>query len=580
MRFVRLALLSALVLGPAAIIVPRLVGPANESTQPAASGALPAAPAERPEPPPPTAEEAQAARDIRNRELDPEALFDDLTTLARDLAAARYVSDDVLLPEALAELTYEEYRGIEYRAEAALWVGVSPFEVQLFHPGFLYDEPVRIHLVEGAEISEVPFDPSLFSYGEGADRAAAVAAAAADAVPASAPGGGATAVAAGPGYAGFRIHYPLNEPGSKDETAVFLGASYFRLLGPGHAHGLSTRGIAVDAGAETGEEFPVFRSFWLVRPEADARVMTFYALLEGPSLTGAYRFDLEPSDATVVGVEARLFARTDVAKLGVAPLTSMFLYGADGARDFDDYRPQVHDSEGLLMHTSWGEWIWRPLSNRAGLHVTALRDGNPRGFGLVQRTRDFESYLDLEAQYHRRPSEWVEIEGEWGVGGVELLEIPTPSEFNDNVVAYWLPDQPFRAGDERTYRYTLRTFDRRLDAQTLAQVDRSRIGWDALPGQANAAPEDQRRFVIDFEGGELVTLEDSVTAFLVASSGEVTDPVVQPLPSGSGYRATFSLRPAGNEPADLQLFLEVPGRRVSETWSYLWVPEAPEDEAP
>jgi glucans biosynthesis protein len=166
------------------------------------------------------------------------------------------------------------------------------------------------------------------------------------------------------------------------------------------------------------------------------------------------------------------------------------------------------------------------------------------------------------------------------VGGVELLEIPTPSEFNDNVVAYWIPDEPFRAGDDRVYRYRLHTFDGRLDTQTLAQVDRSRIGWDALPGQANAAPEDQRRFVVDFEGGELGALapEDSVSAFLVASSGEVTDPVVQPLPSGSGYRATFSLRPAGNEAADLQLFLEVPGRRVSETWSYLWVPEAPEND--
>jgi len=565
MRFLRLAVLSALVLGPAALIVPRLVDPADESTQPIAAGAPVPAPAERPPPPPPTAEEADRAREIRNRELDPAALFDDLTALARDLAGARYVSDDALIPEALAELTYEEYRAIEYRSEAALWAGASPFEVQLFHPGFLYDEPVQIHLVEAGEVTEVAFDPGLFSYGDGAERAAAVAAEAADAAP---------------GYAGFRIHYPLNDPASKDETAVFLGASYFRLLGPGHAHGLSTRGIAVDAGGESGEEFPAFRAFWLVRPEADARVMTFYALLEGPSLTGAYRFDLEPSDATVVAVEARLFARTDVAKLGVAPLTSMFLYGVDGARDFDDYRPQVHDSEGLLMFTSWGEWIWRPLSNRDGLHVTALRDGNPRGYGLAQRTREFESYLDLEAQYHRRPSEWVEVDGEWGVGGVELLEIPTPSEFNDNVVAYWLPDEPFRAGDERIYRYRLLTFDRRLDTQTLAQVDRSRVGWDALPGQANAAPEDQRRFVIDFEGGELGALapQDRVSAFLVASSGEVTDPVVQPLPSGSGYRATFSLRPAGSEPADLQLFLEVPGRRVSETWSYLWVPEAAEND--
>ena len=196
---------------------------------------------------------------------------------------------------------------------------------------------------------------------------------------------------------------------------VFLGASYFRLLGRGHVYGLSSRGLAVDIAVESDEEFPSFREFWLVRPEPDATTLTFYALLDGPSVTGAYRFDLEPGAPTALEVDARLYARHDVAKLGVAPLSSMFLYGSDRTPAFDDFRPQVHDSAGLLMQTAAGEWIWRPLSNGPGLQVTSLRDDTPRGFGLVQRDRDFDNYLDLEANYHRRPSEWVALgEGDLG----------------------------------------------------------------------------------------------------------------------------------------------------------------------
>ena len=247
-----------------------------------------------------------------------------------------------------------------------------------------------------------------------------------------------------------------------------------------------------------------------------------------------------------------------------------------GTPAFDDFRPQVHDSDGLLMHTGAGEWIWRPLSNGPGLQVTSLRDVNPRGFGLVQRDRDFASYLDLEANYHRRPSEWVALgEGDWGSGGVELLVIPTNSEFNDNIAAYWVPDRPFMAGEERRYQYRLMTFDGRFEAQTLGQVERARIGWDALPGQSDPPPSSQRRFIVDFAGGEMTSLEgtEPVEARLEASAGQTSDLVVQPLPDGQGWRVAFRLAPAGNQPADMRLYLMLDGRPLTETWSYVWYPD-------
>lgn len=544
--------LAAVLLGGVALWVQR----ERSSPAPPAGAGLVGPQVGTPQPDPAAVAEVQA---LLERPVDPSSVFADVSALARDLARLPYVADTTSLPRSLTTLGYDSYRAIEFRSEAAIWRGRSPFEIQLFHPGFLYTRPVHIHLVEDGTVSEVGFDADRFTY-EGSAQGAARAAA-------NAPPGS--------GHAGFRIHYPLNDPDSKDETVVFLGASYFRMLGPGQTHGLSSRGLAVNVVGETPEEFPHFRAFWLARPDPAAAAMVFHALLDSPSVTGAFRFELIPASNTEMEVTARLFARADVSAPGIAPLTSMFLHGPNRLGSFDDFRPRVHDSDGLLMRTSADEWIWRPLSNDSVARVTVLRDQNPRGYGLVQREREFESYLDLEARYDRRPSEWVEILDDWGAGGVELVELPTPSEFNDNIVAYWAPDTPFRAGDEREYRYRLATFDARLEAQSLGQVSRTLIGHDALPGQGDPPPASVRRFVVDFTGGALggLSVSDSVRPVLVSSSGEVSEPVVQPLPDQTGWRASFRLAPEGNEPADMRLFLEVPGRRVTETWSYVWYPE-------
>lgn len=495
-------------------------------------------------------------------------LGEHVRALAEGLAALPYIPPDTLLPRGLAELDYSDYQDLRFRPDSALWRGESPFEVQFFHRGFLFPRRVEVNVVDGEGAEPVPYRPSWFAFGERVEEATA-------------------ALPEGLGYAGFRVHYPLNDPAVQDEIVVFLGASYFRLLGPGHAYGLSARGVAVNTIAAGREEFPDFREFWLVRPGPGDSTLVFHALLDGPSVVGAYRFELIPTPgATLLEVESHLYAREDVEMLGVAPLTSMFLYGPNRAGEFDDVRPRVHDSDGLMMHTREGQWIWRPLSNRRELQVTTLLDIDPRGFGLAQRERSFEAYLDLEALYHRRPSQWVEPEGEWGEGGVQLVEITGLSEFGDNIVAYWRPQEPFRAGDERRYRYTIRTFDQRLPQQTLAQVERTVIGWDALPGEGDPPPRSQRRFVVDFAPARSPSLpapvEDvgrvdpdgalPVEAVLRSSSGNLSDIRVLPLPHG-GWRATFRLQPEGMAHADLLLHLVRGDSTLSETWSYLWIPE-------
>ena len=450
-----------------------------------------------------------------------------------------------------------------------MWRGTAPFELQFFHPGGGNDLPVRVHLVEDGRSAERPFRPGDFRYGDEVQ-------------------GMSLEVPPDAGYAGFRILHPMNDPDRMDEIVSFLGASYFRLLGPRQVYGLSSRGIAVGVAGPEAEEFPDFVEFWVVRPEPGDASLVFHGLLDGPSLTGAYRFDLRPGDAregrgTVLEVEARLFARRNIDRLGVAPLTSMYLHGTFRPGGDDDVRPRVHDSEGLLMHTSRDEWIWRPLTNRDGVQVTALRDVDPRGFGLVQRDRDFDSYLDLETRYDRRPSEWVAPLGAWGPGGVELVEIPTDSEFADNVVAYWSPDGGMAAGEERRYRYALVTFDDRLpelerdglrvEGEAAARVIRTRIGWDALPGQADPPPRSRRRILVDFQGGAMDRLaaDAPVEAVAATSSGTLEDVRVLSLPGG-GRRATLVLRPDDDRPADLRLHLQVGDSVLTETWSYLWTP--------
>jgi periplasmic glucans biosynthesis protein len=486
--------------------------------------------------------------------------FDARTVIevARTLAAQPYRAPgrERALPPALRALDYDAHRAIRFDPQRALWRGAGRFEIQFFHLGWLFAEPVRVHVVDAGQASELAFDATRFRYDPPVEALA-------DALPDDL------------GWAGFRVHFPLHRPEYADEFLVFLGASYFRVVGRDQGYGLSARGLAIDTARPGGEEFPAFRAFWIERPEPLARELVIHALLDSPSVTGAYRFVARPGAQTTLEVEAVLFARETVERIGLAPLTSMYAHGDTSVGRGDDYRPRVHDSDGLLVRTSSGEWIWRPLSNPPRLREFSLIDSAPSSFGLLQRERDFERYLDAEARYERRPGKWVEpLSGDWGGGQVVLVEIPTESEIHDNIVAFWQPAQPLRAGEEWRLHYRLATVGARVPSETLARVVRTRHGWGALPGDGHPPPEALRHVSVAFRGGELASLAASqpVQVRLEASSGGIDALRLLKLDDGETWLVSFLLAPEPDRVADLRLWLELHGEVLSETWSFAWEP--------
>ncbi len=474
--------------------------------------------------------------------------FADVRRRAEVLASQPFEATNDALPDFFKNLDYDQYRDIRFRADKSVWRAEGlPFELQFAPLGFLFKQRVAINLVEDGEVRPVAYTNELFDFGR-------------NQVPANLP--------ADLGFAGFKVLYPLHSDSHYDEVAVFLGASYFRAVGQNQNYGLSVRGLAIDTGLPKPEEFPWFREFWVEKPAKDATELVVHALLDSQSVTGAYRFVIKPGLNTQIEVKANLFVRDRVQKLGVAPLTSMFLHGAMKERFFDDFRPQVHDSDGLLLATGNGEWIWRPLNNPVRLRISAYQDSNPRGFGLLQRDRAFDDYQDLEAHYHNRPSIWVEPQGDWGKGSVQLIEIPSDAERYDNIAAFWVPEKPVEPGQQLEFNYRLSFF---LDLPNLSPGGRaltSRVG----AGGAGDLDPSRRRFVIDFGGEALAKLADDapVEAVVSASTGQVENVVAHKNPHTNGWRLSFELLPQGGEPSELRCFLKLGNDVLTETWSYQW----------
>jgi glucans biosynthesis protein len=444
-------------------------------------------------------------------------------------------------PEGAGErLTYDQYRSIRFDPMAAIWRGENRnFVVDLLYPGFIFEVPVNINLVVGGTARRVLFANERFSYG--AD------------VPPVGPG-------KSMGYSGFRVRAPINAPDYLDEFLVFQGASYFRGVAKGQVYGLSARGLAVRTARPEGEEFPYFTDFWIERPPEHAEEIVIHALLQSPSVVGAYTFTARHGEDTIVDVEAALFPRVDLNSFGVAPLTSMFLFDASNRTRFDDYRNAVHDSDGLQILNGRGERLWRPLANPRTLQVSAFLDDSPKGFGLLQRKRTFGEYEDAEAQYDRRPSLWVEPAAEWGAGHVELVEIPSPREMNDNIVAYWHPREPIPAGQSRAFSYRLRFTAEPLD-DSLARVVATRVG-QALSNDG------QRSFVVDFKGAG--DIPDNLVPEVWSSAGEVFAPRGQVVAQSGVYRVAFELDPEREDIVELRVVLYDDGKQWGETWLYRW----------
>ncbi|KAF1047975.1 glucan biosynthesis protein [Xylophilus sp.] len=486
--------------------------------------------------------------------------FDRLVAQAQALAAKPYAENNPLPRDVLDRIDYEQHGKLRYKTDYALFrEGPGPFPVTFFHLGRFFPVPVHMHaLSRGGEgdwtAREVLYDPNYFD------------------MPADSP---ARQLPAGAGFAGFRFQESRTGDQSRldwrgNDWVAFLGASYFRAIGELYQYGLSARAVAIDvAQPERPEEFPNFTAFWFEPPADGGNTVVVHALLDGPSVTGAYRFAITRDKAVRMDIASRLFLRRDVLRLGIAPLTSMYWYSETAKPAAIDWRPEVHDSDGLALWTGGGERIWRPLNNPPQTTASAFGDATPRGFGLLQRDRAFDHYQD-GVHYERRPSLWVEPVGDWGQGAVQLIEIPTDDEIHDNIAAFWVPAAPAKAGAQYDLRYKLHWTDREPYASALAEVAATRLGRGGQPGQPR--PQGVRKFMVDFHGGPLAQLPFGVKpeAVLTAATGTFSYVFTEPIPDGIAghWRAQFDFTPAGPGPVDIRLYLRNGEQTLSETWLF------------
>ncbi|MBS7696060.1 MULTISPECIES: glucan biosynthesis protein D [unclassified Chelatococcus] len=483
--------------------------------------------------------------------------YDALIARAKEMAGRPYVAPQRPPAEILDKLTYEEHGKIHFNTDHALFAdGPGRYPVTFFHLGKFFQTPVAMHVVAKNEAREIIYDDSYFN------------------MPPDSP---AHALPSGSGFSGFRFQESRLDDKldwRRNDWVAFLGASYFRAIGELFQYGLSARGIAIDvAVAGKPEEFPDFTHFYFDTPAENGDSVTVYALLDGPSVAGAYRFVMSRKAGVIMDIDTHVFLRKDVARLGIAPLTSMFWYSEAKKPTAVDWRPEVHDSDGLALWTGGGERIWRPLNNTGRTSVSAFGDDNPRGFGLLQRDRVFEHYLD-GVHYERRPSLWVEPLGEWGKGAIELVEIPTDDEIHDNIVAMWVPAGEAKAGADYHYNYRLHWLADEPFPTPLGRSIATRLGNGGQPGQPR--PKGVRKFMVEFIGGPLANLPFGVKpeAVLWASRGEFSYIFTEAVPDDvpGHWRAQFDLTVEGSDPVDMRLFLKAGDKVLTETWLYQYNP--------
>jgi periplasmic glucans biosynthesis protein len=492
--------------------------------------------------------------------------LDYVAQLALERAQKPFHSPRADLPKVLRQdnLNYDKYREIRFRRDRALWAADDlPFRIEFFHPGYLYQEPVHIYEFTLTHVQPIRFVQDFFDYGK-LDIA--------------------NQIPSKTGYAGFRILYPLNETNQLDELGAFLGASYFRLLGKDQRYGLSARGLALDSGeSDLPEEFPIFTDWWLGKPNPGDTQLHLFAILDSVSCTGAYEFLIRPGETTICDVEAILYLRETnqiramnpkrqpIATIGLAPLTSMFWFGKNSEHKPDDYRSEVHDSDGLLMHMENGEILWRPLDNPSVMRNQIFYAPDIRGFGLIQRERSFAAYQDSFNLSHLVPSVWVEPHGNWGEGRLHLVELNAGFEGLDNIVVFWDPDkkpaplQPYKFG------YTLKW--QSGDADIKLSENRAvstRIGLDL-------SCQECRQIVIDFDGPKLDALPESLPPVAIANcstNAVILNNQVTRNVDLRTWRVILKMQPKpGNvDPVDLRCTLQKGTNIVSETWTYQWSP--------
>lgn len=461
--------------------------------------------------------------------------------LAKTLSERPY-SAPAQVPERLINLDYDRYRAIRFNKQAAVWGGSkTKFSIEMFAPGSYYTSGIDLYTVEAGFAKPVQLEKNSFTTPSPdiAELLAQV-----------------------NKVAGFRLHYPVNTPKYQDEFVVFQGASYFRAVSKGQNYGLSARGLAIDVAEPSGEEFPLFRQFWIERPANKADNIVVHALLDSRRVTGAYHFVLTPGDTTRIEVKATLYPRTRLTHVGIGALTSMFFYGGIDRPDIPDYRDAVHDSNGLAMINGYGEYIWRPLNNPKTLQVSAFVDNNPKGFGLVQRLRDLRDYEDLQANYHKRPSSWVTPIGNWGEGQVVLVEIPTRQETNDNIAAYWRPKQPLEPGTAFDFAYQLAWPNDNELPKDFGRVRRTSSGLKLFTQFPQLAID-----LMDLPAG---IKADEIRINASVSSGRILETQAEPNgPNGMRLYVTFD---TDNAPlTEIRVQPRYQGKPLGETMLYRWL---------
>ncbi len=475
--------------------------------------------------------------------------YETVVAMAEEMAREGYLSAVATLPMPLRDLNYDQVRDIRWKDELTLWRREGlPFQAKFFHPGGLHDRPVEILQIADNGVEAIRYSPEFFDFGQ--NRLTGL-------LPQTL------------GYSGFRIVHPLNKPEVLDEVLSFLGASYFRAVARNLHYGISARGLAINTSvSDTKEEFPVFTKFWLKRPDPFANHMSIFALLESRSVVGAYQFDVWPGPETHMIVKATLFFTQTPQSMGYAPLTSMFWFGENTSNTFGDFRPEVHDSDGLLMERSNGEWVWHALSWSQQKQHSVFSDPKMKGYGLMQRDREFSHYQDLEAKYHERPSVWVQPISGFDEGAVHLIQLPTKDEFFDNVIAFWSPEKPPQPLEPVRLEYLLRWFGDSDDVPPLGRAISTRVDDQDKPYY--------RHFYVEFAGGPLQALKPGEPPEVDATSvtgANISDLRIEWNDFNSAWRVSFyASTPDNQKPNEFTCRLKWQGEAVTETWSYTWMP--------
>ncbi|WP_156375555.1 glucan biosynthesis protein D [Methylobacterium sp. Leaf125] len=463
-----------------------------------------------------------------------------VTDLARALAKRPYAApriDD--LPDALTGLNREQYAAIRTRPGSAVWAEAGlGFTLEPLHRGSVFRSRVALALVEDGVVRALPYDPARFET-EGV------------ALP---------AFKDDPGYSGFRLRARFRG-GELSDFAMFQGASFFRLLAAGQGFGVTARALTLRPADAKGEEFPEFRAIWIERP-GPGGPLVLHALVDSPSAAAALRMSLRPGDASLCDVEGTVFARAAIDHLGLGGMTTSYLFGPHDRRGADDARAGASSSGGLQIRTGAGEAIWRPVRNPQTLQISSFLDENPKGFGLMQRARDYAAFQDDVQHWEWRPSLWLEPLGAWGPGAVTLLEIPSDSEFNENVLAYWRPKATLAAGAEMPFSYRQHWCWQPPEPPRVALVSGTRSGRGA---------DNRRLFLVDFTGGGIAAPGDLQNQ-LSAASGAIPSSILYRYPERDTLRVAFELDPKGEKSCELRLNLQRDGAPLTETWLYRWTP--------